>query len=1084
MKWAIKAMCTFGLLFLSMMVVSANATAQTFRGTILGTVIDQSGAAIPGAQITIKNQGTGLARTTTSEDSGTYQVPELPVGQYSVTVTKEGFESVTLGDVEVRVAGERRVDVTLKAGHVESRVEVRAEVPMVTTTEDTLGGTIQSTQVDSLPVNGRDYTKLIFMVSGVAGSPDEITDSPGSWGEFSVNGARGRANNFLLDGTDMNDGYRNDPAINEAGVFGTPATILPVDAVAELAVLSNFAPEYGRNAGGVINIVTKSGTNKLHGTAADFFRNDALDARNFFNSAPNPKTAFHNNQYGGSLGGPIVKDKTFFFTDYEGQREVGGLNSLDCVPTANEIASASQGITVNPVIAKLLQMNPWPAPNIQTTGCPNVSATDGILNRIDSLIGKIDHNFNQNNILTGRYYFGDSTQSFPLALVGGGILPGYNTYTPTRVQLVSLSYVTVLSSTQVNEIRAGFNRFAEDFDPEDRTFNPSSIGLNTGVGPNDYGLPVIKVSDSGLGVAFGQLGADKGDPRNRVDSNWQAIDNFSWKHERHEWKFGYEFRRTTISQILDRGHRGVLDFGSLVDFLEGMPDGGSQAIGDSNRNTYENSHAFYVQDGFRWSRRLTVNYGVRWDYFGVISEKHGLFSNYDAVNGLQMVGGSALPRLYDRDLNNFAPRFSIAYDLTGKGKTVIRTGWGTFYDAFSQDLFIGHLPYNTNNPGVAYNPIGPDPILVGSPNPGPISASTPIFSGFGASSDLFAADHHLRTPYMFNYNFNLQQELSRNAALQVGYVGSVGHKLFRFRDINQPVDPTAAPDVRPNANYGVINLEETSANSNFNALQASLRLHGMKGFQSIINYTWSHSLDNASDGEDFQPNQAQPNNSYRPDLEYADSSFDVRHRLVWMWGYDLPKWNGRWHKLSDGWGIDGVFTYQSGQPFNVNLSDDFDGSSEYFPRPDLVGNPYAGTHTPDAFLNLSAFAVPCTLDGSGSAASNCILGTQHFGNLGRNALRASDFRQFDFALYKNTPVNERVTAQFRVEMYNLPNHPNFCNPLLPNYFVAADNNGINSATGRGQGFLPITATADVGVGNPFLGGGGPRGIQLALKFMF
>jgi hypothetical protein len=337
---------------------------------------------------------------------------------------------------------------------------------------------------------------------------------------------------------------------------------------------------------------------------------------------------------------------------------------------------------------------------------------------------------------------------------------------------------------------------------------------------------------------------------------------------------------------------------------------------------------------------------------------------------------------------------------------------------------------------------------------------------------------------MFNYNFNLQQELSRNAALQVGYVGSVGHKLFRFRDTNQPVDPTVAPDLRPNPNYGVINLEETSANSNFNALQASLRLHGMKGFQSIINYTWSHSLDNASDGEDFQPNQAQPNNSYRPDLEYADSSFDVRHRFVWMWGYDLPKWNGRMHRLSDGWGIDGVFTYQSGQPFNVNLSDDYDGSDEYFPRPDLVGNPWAGTHTPDAFLNLSAFAVPCTLDGSGSAASNCIPGTQRFGNLGRNALRASDFRQFDFALYKNTPVNERVTAQFRVEMYNLPNHPNFCNPLLPNYFVAADNNGINSATGRGQGFLPITATADVGVGNPFLGGGGPRGIQLAVKFMF
>lgn len=1086
MKWLNREARSLGFFCLALLLVSGVAHAQTFRGTILGTIVDSSGGAIPGAQVVIKNQGTGQTRTTTTGDAGTYTVPELPIGMYAVTVSKEGFESVTVGGVEVAVASEQRVDVTLQPGKIESRVEVEATAPMVATTEDTLGGTVQANTVANLPVNGRDYTKLIFMQPGVAGSPDQITDSPGSFGEFSVNGARGRSNNFLLDGTDMNDGYRNDPAINEGGVFGTPATILPVDAVAELAVLSNFAPEYGRNAGGVINIVTKSGTNKLHGTAADYFRNDALDARNFFNNPPNPKTAFHNNQFGGSLGGPIVKDKTFFYADYDGQREVGGLNSLDCSPTASEIATASEGITVDPVITKLLAMNPWPTPNIQTSGCPNVSATDHIKNSIDSVIAKIDHNFNPNHILTGRYYFGNSLQSFPLALVGGGVLPGYNTTTPTRVQLVSISQVTVFSSTKVNEIRAGFNRFAEDFYPQDRTLNPASIGLNTGVGTSDYGLPVFKVSDENLGLTFGQLGADKGDPRGRVDQNWQLIDNFSWKRDRHEWKFGYEFRRTTISQILDRGYRGVLQFDSLADFLAGTPDGGTQAEGDSNRNTYQNSHAWYVQDSFHWTRRLVVNYGLRWDYFGIITEKHGLFSNYDPVNGLRMVGTSAVPRLYSRDLNNFAPRFNIAYDLTGKGKTVIRTGGGVFYDAFSQDFFIGHLPYNSNNPGVAYNPIGPEPILVGSPNPGPISPSTPIFSGFGSASSLFAADSHLRTPYMFNYNFNLQQQISKNAGLQIGYVGSVGHKLFRFRDINQPVDPAVAPDVTPNPNYGPIDYEETSANSNFNALQASLHLHGMKGFQSTINYTWSHSLDNSSDGEDFEPNEAQPNNSYRPDLEYGNSGFDVRHRFVWMWGYDLPKGNGHLRKLTDGWGVNSVFTYQTGQPFSVNLSDDYDGSGEYFPRPDVVGNPYSGTHTPDSFLNLSAFQVPCTLNvpsGDTPAAAYCVPGTQHFGNEGRNSLHGPDFRQFDFAIYKNTQINERVTAQFRADFFNLPNHPNFCNPLMPDYFAAADYNGITSS-GRGQGFLPITATGDVGIGNPFLGGGGPRGIQLALKFTF
>ncbi|PYU99250.1 MAG: hypothetical protein DMG26_16830, partial [Acidobacteria bacterium] len=406
------------------------ARAQTFRGAIVGTVIDQSQAPVPGAQITVKNRATGLARAAMTDDAGNYDVRELPIGVYTVTVEKQGFAPVTQTDLRVDVAAERRLDATLVPGKVQQTVEVTATAPLVQSTTNVLGGTIEGPQAENLPVNGRDYTKLIFMVPGVTGSPDQITDSPGSFGVFSVNGARGRSNNFLLDGTDMNDGYRNDPTINQAGVFGTPATILPVDAVAELAVLSNFMPEYGRNAGAVINIVTKSGSNDFHGTAADFLRNSALDARNFFNPAPVPKTAFHNNQFGASLGGPIIHDKTFFFGDYEGQRETGGLNSLSCVPTPDRISTASQGITVNPVIAALLQRQPWPAPNLGAPpfdNCPNVSATTHIFNSVNSVIGKIDHNFNENHLLTARYYYGTSIQSFPLGLQGGNNLPGYNT---------------------------------------------------------------------------------------------------------------------------------------------------------------------------------------------------------------------------------------------------------------------------------------------------------------------------------------------------------------------------------------------------------------------------------------------------------------------------------------------------------------------------------------------------------------------------------------------------------------------------------------------------------------------------------
>ena len=323
-----------------MVVMSASSLmAQTFRGTILGTVTDESGAVISGAKITVHNVNTGQDRSALTSADGSYSVPELPIGTYTVTVSQSGFHASAMSGVVVDVATERRVDVVLKPGEVSQTVEVSGEaLPQVETTSAELGGTLTSGTIENLPVNGRDYTKLIYLNPGVAGSPDQITDSPGSYGTFSMNGSRGRSNNYLLDGTDMNDGYRNDPAINEAGVFGDPATILPIDAVAELRVLSNYEAEYGRNSGAVINIVTKSGTNQLHGSGLEYLRTDKLGARNYFNSEGG-KNPFHNNQFGAALGGPVVRDKTFFYVDYEGQRETGSQSGTTCVPDPRQIAA-------------------------------------------------------------------------------------------------------------------------------------------------------------------------------------------------------------------------------------------------------------------------------------------------------------------------------------------------------------------------------------------------------------------------------------------------------------------------------------------------------------------------------------------------------------------------------------------------------------------------------------------------------------------------------------------------------------------------------------------------------------------------
>jgi hypothetical protein len=1152
--WSLRVALVATALFIT--IVGAGSTyAQSFRGTVVGSVTDSSGAAVVGATVSVRNVDTGVDRITDTTGDGGYLMPELAVGTYDITVEMKGFQKARVTGVTVSVTAERRVDIVLKPGEITQQVEVSAEsVPVVETSSDTLGGAFESSAVEDLPINGRDFTKMLVLVPGATGEPNGGGDSPGSYGQFSVNGSRGRANNYLLDGTDMNDGYRNLPAINQGGVFGTPGTILPEDSIQELSILSNTEAEYGRNSGSVVNIITKSGTNALHGSAFEDFRNSVLNARNFFNDVGQPKDAFQNNQFGGTIGGPITKDKLFFYGSYEGQREGMAITSINTVPELADYTAAVGALggntalcdtifdcvtkqspaVVNPVISNLYTVCNNSGHCSGGHGVwPTASAIGGpAKNDLDSAIMKIDYNMNTSNQISGRYFLGNSYQSFPLGVGGGNNLPNTNTDAPIRVQLVSLSWVKTISPEKVNEARFGWNRYRNGFFPQDAAVfgDPNtSLGLNTidttgTANPRDYGLPTIEVS------GFAHLGSSAfSNPRNRVDSNYQLFDNFSWKLNRHDIKFGGEFRRTTVNSFNDLVSRGELEFNSLPEFLGGGLDFATANVGNTSRDAHQNSFAFYIQDGFHVSNKLTLNWGLRWDYFGVIGTDGNQLSIYEPTVGLVEKS-----QLYPKDFKNFSPRVSAAYDLFGKGKTVIRAGFGIFYDSFSQDFFTGQLAYNTDNTGPAYNPIGPNPIYITSAfnpvlpvgaNPtSPLFGDTiiqshlPVFdpasvtAGTATSTDAFTVSQHLPTPYVYNYNFNIQQEIARNTVLEVGYVGSAGRDLFHFVDINQPSQATiTACDLGtlPGCTVGInsysvprpfdtaavlsalapnqpfyVNQIQTDANSNYNSLQVSLRQNNWHHFNNQIAYTWSHSIDTASDGQDYVPNASQPDDSTNPAGNRGNSNFDTRNRFVLTSTYDLPNAKSL-KQFGMGWSLSGLVTVMSGHPFSLNYAyeGDYDGSGEGFGRPDVVAPIHYDYSNPAAFLDLSSFSVSCTLDGSGTADTNCVPGSRHFGNEGRNSLLGPNDRDVDFAISKMTSINEHWKLQFRTDFYNLFNHPNFASPLLPAFFADAAPNGIN-LNGTSAGFYPLTATSDVGLGNPILAGGGPRSIQFAVKLLF
>src|SRR5713101_6267296 len=571
----------------AMLLITTSAWAQSFRGSIRGTVTDASGSIIAGAKVTAKNIGTGLQREATTGQDGGYVLAELPAGVYTVTAQAAAL-SPAAQNVQVNVGLDTTANFDLtKVQKVVQQLEVTEEAPVIETTRDVLGQVIERRLVNELPLNGRDFGKLVALTPGTTVDPSGVAGTQGGFGQFNINGNRDRSNNYTLDGTDDNDPYFNNSALNQAGIGGAPAALLPVEAIEEFNLQSQFGAEYGRNSGSVVNIITRSWTNHLHGSAFEFLRNSALDARNFFNNEPR-KSVFQNNNFGVALGGPIVKNKTFSFGAYEGQRERVGSDFLLQVPTRAQIAQArsiAQGINtggvINPGLDAVLAFYPQ-------SDTPTLASVVNDKNSGDNLIVKVDHSVSSHDLLTGRYAFSRNYQVFPLGSPGGfgagSRLAAFAQTSPTRVQVLSVSWLSTLSPSRINEVRFGYSRYRTSFSSLNASWDPVAHGLNLGTGK--LGLPEFDFT----GIEnLGAIGFSV--PRGRTSQTYQILDNFTWLHGKHTLRFGGEFRRASIENFNDNLERGIFQFTAGICLIpctlpNGDPDPNYDPIVDSLANFY------------------------------------------------------------------------------------------------------------------------------------------------------------------------------------------------------------------------------------------------------------------------------------------------------------------------------------------------------------------------------------------------------------------------------------------------------------------------------------------------------------------
>ncbi len=1159
-----------------LLLTSSLMWAQKDAGSLSGTVKDSTGAVIAGATVTVIDQERGTKLSTTTNSQGDYALTPLKVGQYQITVEKQGFKKTVAGPVTLQVQQRAVVDLNMEVGSISQELMVTSEVKQLETETSELGQVVTGTEMKTLPLNGRNFAQLALLSAGTAPSEPGSRDES-SYG-FSSNGGRSLQNNFLLDGVDNNSNLAD--LLNGSNFVIQP----PVDAIQEFKVQTNsYSAEFGRGNGAIINAVIRSGTNQLHGSAWEFFRNRKLDARNYFDTIDSgPKPQFDQNQFGGTLGGPVYipklydgRNKTFFFVDYEGLRlhsanpqtatvptaaqlagdfsanidytSPTGVNDCNGVPTyAGEIfntrltqAAGGGGYcgvpfgydssgrpsniipttSLDPLAVRIASL--YPTPNVDGNGYnfkfnPIQKTTRNNVDvRIDQKISGSDNMF-------GRFSYQNQPSITPPNLPGiadgGGFYSGIE---DDAARSLAVSETHVFRTNLINEARFGYNRI----NSQRLQFN-SNQDLSGQLGfagvpfvADNGGLPQLTFSD------VSQIGSPTYLPSHEIQNTYTVSDNLSWVRGNHSLKFGTELRFEQFSIFQPAAPRGTMDFGNVftdnpaaqgsggsgfASFLLGLPDGGS--INNLTNIQYRRPvYAFYTQDDWKVTPKLTVNLGLRYELFTTVKEASNNQGTFDiATNTLYIPKGNtaqltpyfaslfnlsatATPGLVKPDTNNFAPRLGLAYSITPK--LVMRAGFGIFYGGeengpysnpspgFSPPFFTTqafNMPCGLSSANPALNASGGNCAIPGLTNlPGQIPGSGGISSqGFPATSltdpntpQLFQLDKNLVTPYMEQWQWSFQYQLPANTVIEAAYAGSRGQKLYLYMNGNQAApnpDPTVAYAVRrPDpAIDSAIPWVRTDGRSNYNSLQLRAEKNTGSGLAFSAAYTYSHSLDNASSANLGAQNGGDFRDFMYPQMEYGNSDFDVRHRFVVSYAYQLPFGRGRkfgsgWNKSVNGvlgqWQIAGVTAVQSGNWFTITDGNGNFSNSDGQQRPDLIGNPNGKPCLPGTYFNTCAFADPP------ASAYGTLAG---FGDAGRNIVRGPGYQSWDISFIKMIPISESKRFEFRTELFNFLNHPNL------QFAQSGPQNSINTTTFGTPQFGFLTAAR------------APRQIQLALKFYF